>query len=122
MRFLMSMFDWSLQNIDGSKIRQFLIEDPKISSSSQMKKEEVEAYLEALRHGFRSSGAKARESCEREIRKDYLSPTFVQKSGTTTNFTEYPMKLNYIDMIEKGIPILSSEPDESPSRQNAKIV
>ena len=38
MRFLMSMFDWSLQNIDGSKIRQFLIEDPKIPSSSQIKK------------------------------------------------------------------------------------
>ena len=120
MRFLMSMFDWSLQNIDGSKIRQFLIEDPKISSSSQMKKEEVEAYLEALRHGFRSSGAKAREICEREIRKDYLTPPFVQKSGTTTNFTEYPMKLNYIDMVEKDIPILSPKPDESPSKTKCK--
>ena len=97
--FLMSMFDWGLKNIDGSKkIRQFLNEEPKIS----LKEEEVEAYLKAFRDGFRSSGAKARESCEREIRKDYLSPTFVQKSGTATNFTEYPVKLNYIDMIEKG--------------------
>eukprot|EP00944_MAST-04C_sp_MAST-4C-sp1_P007154 g7154.t1 len=116
MRFLMSMFDWGLKNIDGSKIRQFLNEEPKIS----LKEEEVEAYLKALRDGFRSSGAKARESCEREIRKDYLSPTFVQKSGTATNFTEYPVKLNYIDMIEKGIPILSSEPDESPSTTKCK--
>ena len=113
MRFLMAMFDWSIKHVDGRKIKMLLLEEPNIYEycPPSMKMEDIDAYLDVLKEEFKGPSKKAVQKCEEQIKKDYEVIPYVSKAGMTTNFTEYPLKINYDVLIEKDIPIIEPPPE-----------
>ena len=74
-----------------------LLEEPNIYEycPPSMKMEGIDAYLDVLKEEFKGPSKKAVQKCEEQIKKDYEVIPFVPKAGITTNFTEYPLKINY---------------------------
>jgi hypothetical protein len=100
MRFLMAMFDWGLSKVDPKLVFESL------NDVSGLEIEDVKEYLDVIKKAMQKSKMDIQRQTDERIKQDYATLPYTNPKGTVTNFTEYPIKMDFLRRIENKDKII----------------